>query len=223
MIAPFLHFPRRRAAAAGGGDLVLTYVSNANQSTSGTTHTYSSVAIGSAAHVIIAVIGNATVGTVDSATVDGVSATVTTRASDTPHCGWIAIANPNPGASVTITATFSASQARSAIVVWAATNLGSLTPHATDYDETLSSSVASVSLNVPAGGGATAITFNNALVTYDSWSGLTEDVDFTWATSRQTAGASLEFASAQTPLSVSTTFTGTGSQSLLAAASWSKA
>jgi hypothetical protein len=124
---------------AGGAGRAVTLINRGSISTStsgGTTHTFSSYGIGTASstrRVIAYVVGDSSdlsSGTVSSATIGGVSATIDCQVTGGTYTNVSAIisATVPTGTTATIAVTFSQGIARAAVVAVAVDNLGSATP-----------------------------------------------------------------------------------------------
>lgn len=119
-------------------------------------------------------------------------------------------------ASGTVAITFSGGMLRAGAIVWAMTGASGATASATSSDSTISSGDLTTTLNVPANGAAIAAAWQNATAgsTWSWTAGPTEDAEFTIETTANIGtGASLEYAAAQTPLTVTAHSSDTGATS----------
>lgn len=205
------------AAAASAPAITSSYVTNANDTfVNSTSKTFSSVSIGTAdslRYILVGVIclsnGNGSK-TISSVTVAGNSATLlfqSTPANDGSNnysvAGFALIALPT-GTTANIVVTCSGSMYGFCITVWKLINLQSTTPVATATST--NANPLSGSINVSAGGSAFGVTRGDASHS-NTWSGITERFDIS-ANMGTLSGASDDFASAQSPLSISSTITG---------------
>jgi len=191
-----------RAAAA------VSYVGR-NDAGSGSVATFNSQGIGAAAAnrtVIISVGQNS--GSRPSSptvTVNGNAATLivarrtdySTSASTTQ--ALYAIEVPT-GTTANIVVTWSTTVDTTAIGVWAAYGLGSLSPYDT---ETSGADPAAMNVDVPAGGIVVGAVFNGNNVAVGTWTGLTENYDQNFRSFYAHTGACAAYSSAQAPATVS--------------------
>jgi len=157
-----------------------------------------------------------------SCAIGGISVTnaieVSSDGANTNLCA-ILIANVPTDADLSIDVVFNASQLNCAIDIYEIHGINGATPYATDSDGTTADP--SLSFNVEAGGIAICGS-DTASATSAAWTGVTEDVDSVIETFHFYSAASDAFASAQTPLSVGLTWTGTNVQTATVGASWSQ-
>ena len=178
-------------------------------------------------HIIVGVSGRANLArTLTSVTIGGVAATHLATANDAGGGTDIAalyIAAVPAGSTGTVAVVFSDVMLRCAIMVWKMPGARNATAFATQTDTTLTGSVYSVSIDVPANGAAVGmywcgLSAGSASVT---WAGLTEDFDGTVETTANGyAGARANFTAAQSGLTVSGTQAGTPATGGLAVASF---
>lgn len=199
----------------------VTYTDSSASNTDLTTYTFSSLSIGEAStsrHVIVAVLASnsaATVSTVSTLTVGGVSASLAKRATATNGIAEIWIAAVPTGATGNVVVTFNAGNNRASVGVWAAYNLLSAT--ATDSDES-NADPGVISIDVQAGGILVAGVYSSTGTVSYTWTNITERFDIVVETSRRASGASLDFAAAQTGLSITADASAATSQTMVAAA-----
>lgn len=124
------------------------------------------------------------------------------------------------GTTADVVVTFSAGMARAGIGVWACTNLTSSTPTGTAAG-TVNSDPQSTTINVSAGGALIAYTMavDGAGATY-SWAGPAEQFDETIESSTAQSGASTDYGTAQTGLTVSADNSGAVTSSAMVAAAF---
>lgn len=162
-------------------------------------------------------------GTMSSPTIDGTSATIiaqTVSASGQAGCALIG-AQVNTGGSVTVAATMSANAQIHEFDVFEAFNILSISGHQTMTDNSVSSTVLSGTLDIPANGILIAGT-SCIDGTATSWTGPTEAYDTTYS-SQQRSGAKDAYAAAQSAYTVSATTTSMGTRGALVAASFAPA
>lgn len=217
-------------ATAAATSATSTYIGNTSDTTDQTTYSFAGASIGTASSDRLVVCGftaraNAA-RTVSSVTIAGVSATLVGTAIDAGAGADLAtmwIAAVPTGTTGTISITFSAAMLRCNVGVWTITGGGSATPTSTQTDNTVSSNVLSVSSDCPANGCIIAVSENgqgsgSATAT---WAGVTENYDTTVeTTSFGASGASANFSSAQTGLTVSETGAATVANGAMVAAAW---
>jgi len=212
---PFLAFPRRPVASSATP--TLSYQTATADAGDLTTYSFSSTAIGtdtgSTRTVIVAVYGvNITaLRTISTFTVGGVSGVAVHSRTDTTGGQFSTIAfyafTGVSGTTGTVSITWSGSQLRTAIGVWAAYDLSSTTAVATGGSGSLSAPTLDV--NVNADGMVLAAAHANGSSTY-AWTGVTERADAL----TETVGWSVADASAlssASPRSVSASITGSAS------------
>lgn len=206
------------AASGTGGPVSISFTDSSVDVAAATTYNFASQALGTAAgnRKIVVAICAGTSGQVSSVTIGGVSAShvVSVTGSEARTEFWVA--NVPTGATGTISVSLSASSGRCGIGVWAIYGAGS----AAHDTATSTASPGSVSLDVPAGGVAiAACTAQNPVTT--TWSGLTENYDENIESGDQShSGASLAFESAQSGLSITSTYSATPSARSMAAVSF---
>lgn len=210
--------------AMGGGVANILFAGSAGDAADATVYTIAGVAIGTAAgnrYVICGIVGTGTSATtLSSATIGGVSATIIAQASNSTVTTALVIALVPTGTTATVVATFSGGKARCNVITWAATNLNSPTATNTYSDTSATGDTLSVPMDIQAGGFGVAIFGDNTTWTSGVWVGLTEDVDVAGADSVPRTGASANFSTTQTGLTVSLTSTPTPSIPALVAAAF---
>lgn len=193
--------------------------------TSSISFTFSSQNLGAAAadRYIAVVIGGwrfAYENSISSVSVAGQSATIACQVNNfSTNCGTsgIAIAAVPTGTTGDVVVTMAGNAAQLAIGLYRVTGIDGVTAYDTDTDNANSPST---TIDIPAGG----ICIGGAWVATDidaTWAGITEDYDET--STRSYTGASDEFATLQSGLTVSMTGNPTGYQPTLAVASWAPA
>lgn len=206
-----------------------TWTDATSSATDGTTFTFNSRAIGAASADRIVVVGvsagqsGSTVRTC-TVTIGGVTATqlvfVAKTSTNSTHVGLFALLVPT-GTTGNIVLTFSGTQVRCGIDVWALTGTaGVVTPANTANNTAASTTAVSTTITTVAGGACIGM-FGDAISGASqttTWTGLTEDNDsvvelsvFSGAHLNGTAGGSL---------SISATESSTGAGLVLVAASW---
>lgn len=219
-----------RRRLLGGAPVDISHTANATSASDLTTYTFASQSFGVAVagrRIVVAATGRGGGSfTLNSVTIGGVSATkVVGLAVSTTNIVDLWIADVPTGATGSVVLTFSGTMARAAISVFRMVDAGSATAHATATDSTASGNDMSVSLNVPAKGGAIAVVASNTAssITY-TWSGLTEDADSGdieggWGMS----AAHDNFVTLQSGLTITATQNTTPSSPAMVAASWGPA
>ncbi len=203
-IARFLAFAGRRSQPAS-----VSNTANAVSSSDLTTYTFAAQALGAAdgtRQILVCVAGQrlSSPSAVSSVTVGGITATklveqTTGNANDHSCSIWIA---PVPtGTTGDVVVTFNTGHLRCAVSVWRAVN--SAATAAATASATNSSTAVSTTIDVPAGGFAVAVAFDNGNTTY-TWSGLTEAYDAT-ADGNAFSSAGDNFAAAQSGMTVTAT------------------
>ena len=196
----------------------VTYTDSSASDTDLTTYTFSSLSIGEAStsrHVIVAVLASNAAATVSTLTVGGVSASLAKRATATNGIAEIWIVAVPTGATGNVVVTFNAGSNRASVGVWAAYNLLSAT--ATDSDES-NADPGVISIDVQAGGILVAGVYSASGTVSYTWTNITERFDIVVETTRRASGASLDFAAAQTGLSITADASAATSQTMVAAA-----
>ena len=199
-----------------------------------TTYTFSSQTLGTAVadrHIIAQVCGSVT-GTdgIASVTIAGVSATLVkqelhTANTDDVNSIWIA-AVPT-GTTGDVVVVMNSLSGRCGIGLYKATGLGSATPHASASDSTSygANPAPSTTIDCEAGGIIIAVSYigNTPTTSGVSWAGVTEDYETVVEANAWESGASDEFGSIQTGLTITPSWTnGSGfAQASVIVASWS--
>lgn len=207
----------------GSADIVSTYVTVTEDSTTQTTYTINSSLGTASGHRIVGVMARGSAArTVSSVTVDGVAADLTStfnNGGNNTLCFAACAASGNTTGDVVV--VFSGNCACCLVAIWHVANLTSTTATATATDASLTGAVLSTGISVSAGGGVFALVFSNdATSSPGSWSGVTERFDQTAdGAIRAVTGASLDFAAASTP-TAQATLGGTGGSPILLAAAY---
>lgn len=208
-------------------DVYAVFITHVEDPTDGSTFSggvWNSVSIGVAASNRKIVIGasartSGTAGAFSSATLDGNSMTssVSTTSAGGQNKANILIIDKTTGTTGNFALTYTTSQGRAGIGVWAVYGAGSSTPSATLTADTAAGAVATGSLSIPAKGVAIAVASASGTVTA-TWAGVTEDYDT--ANEIQFSGAHTNSNAGGTP-TVSVTWSSTPSTvGPMAAASW---
>jgi hypothetical protein len=210
-------------------DATRTHLGQTSSETDLSTYTFASQSLGteqSDRKIVVAVMGrrisSGDTGLVPSTvTVGGVSATlaVSSASSGDRNSASIWIADVPTGATGDIVVTFSANQGRCGIGWWATYGLTSSTP-----TDTASTSTNGGALDIDISAGGLGFGYGNSgagTATTHTWVGLTEDFDAAVGTGNGWhSGASLETATAATPLTVNCTGSGTPTNDQYVAASF---
>lgn len=198
----------------------IAYTSSQVDASNATTYTFTGMSFGAASAdrqtvVCFATTGVNNGGTISSATINGVTATVLVqRLSTSTIVGVLSAANPT-GTSGTVSVTLSTGKGRAAISVYKLT--GSATG-AFDTANAASGDPISGLIDVPLQGSAIAIAAAQ-VATAVTWTGLTEDADIV-TESFVLSSASGDFATVQTNLSVSGDYVGSPVDQALVIVSW---
>lgn len=194
------------------------------QYASNVTNLSTSVAIGTAATgrfvIIAASYYSLNNGSMSSPTIDGNAATIIAQGVGASGQAGLALfgCQLNTGGSVNVAATMSQSSQVWAFDVFEAFNLSSIAGYQTLVDTSVSSTVLSGTIDIPANG--ILIAASSCIDgTATSWTGPTEAYDVTY-NSQQRSGAKDAYASAQTGYTVSVTTTSMGARGALVAASF---
>lgn len=209
------------------GDLpYIGYIGNNSDASSATSYTIS-VALGTKPWVIIGVVGrcNGSARTLDSATVDSVSATVSATSSTILglHAAII-VRNPNPGASVNIGLTFSGGMLGVAIVSYEASGISGAVREF-DEDDTVVSNAIDIATDTEWATQRSVylfLAFNGGDSRTCTWTEAGgEDSDFTFDGTRTCSSASWYPTDTNAKGTTNTvTFSGTASQASLMAVGW---
>lgn len=219
---PGVNFQILQAMASSASYPSISYIGNNSNTASATSHTFTAQSIGATGNnrvIIVAISCSAASGSLSSATIGGVGATINVQANGTSTLAAIISASVPTGTTADIVLNWSASELNVAIAVYRVVDLSSTTAAATGTDTALSSGVASLTLN----NNANAIMVASAVgidgSSWASWStGLTEDSDQFIASNNAAAASSGFFASANTPYTASATCGGT--RGVMVAATW---
>lgn len=199
-------------------DASSSYTATAVNSAAQTTYTFSSQSIGTAAanrYVVVGItaytLSSST--SISSVTIGGVSATQLAQAYSggvNEDLSALYIAAVPTGTTADVVITFSTAPYRCGIGVYRVIDLLSSTPTNT-YTASSTSNPLSVSADISAGGVAIAVAgmVNSGAAGTYTWAGLTERYDATVGFAATHSGASADFASAQTGLTISSTYSQT--------------
>jgi hypothetical protein len=184
-----------------------TFTANVSSATTSLAYSFTSQNFGTASadrHILVGTAAQAGTPTaVSSMTIGGISASQVFARSGTNSTVAFWIAPVPTGTSGTVFITWAAQRARCAAVIWALTGLLSTT--AVDSGSAISSGSSPLSdtVDVAAGGVCFAMAYDTGTGNRSwTWTGLTEMVDQTFASGRSYTGASAEFATAQSGLTV---------------------
>lgn len=211
-------FGAKQAAAASAGPLVTTYKAF---SSSGTTSPVTwSLDIGTAAsdrYIVVCIAGlRSSAGSISSVTANGTSLTQIRTASEAANYTgeiWGGLVTAGSGAQ-NVVATFTGGWFSVGAATFTVTG-SSTTSSSANGADTDNSNPLTASVNVNASGCLIGVCGNNSGSAV-TWTGPTEQLDTTDSGGRRFSVASADYATAQTPLSVSVT--GTGTSILVAAA-----
>jgi len=205
---------------AGSAGKVLTYQTNATDSTNASSWTFSSQSIGTAAadrYVIVGVGISNNASEPTGVTIGGASATKVVGTAGGNHCAGLWVLLVTSGSAADIVVTASGTTDRCAIGVWSATGLSSGTPHNT---ATSNASPGVATVTTVADGFAIAYShLGYGTVTW-SGTGVTQDFNATIEASVKNTGAhaSTDGTNLTFTATYSSTFNGTTRP--LVAASW---
>jgi hypothetical protein len=119
------------------------------------------------------------------------------------------------GANGNVFVQWSAQRTRCAVIVWRITGLLSTTPVDTGSETVSGSNPLNDDIDISAGGVCVAMAYDGSTNNRTwTWSGLTEDVDATFASGRSYTGASANFAVAQSGFTVQATPSSSTSQNV---------
>lgn len=193
-----------RATGTSGGTATRTFLAATGDTADLTTYTFAGQNLGTASAdriIVVAIAGREGDGganrTLSSVTVAGISATIIANSGNVPTHTDIAVAAVPTGTSGSIVVTYSGQVSRCVIGTWATTGMSA---SSTSADASDTSDPYSASVDVPAGGVAFGISYDNGNTTF-TWTGLTEDSDAVYE-GRTVSFASAAFASQQTGLAV---------------------
>jgi len=188
-----------------------SFLSQYADGTNLTTYTFSGKSLGAEAsdrYIACTVNGRSSDGgarTISSVTIGGVTATAAGSivANSGSHCAIYIAAVPT-GATGDIVVTWSSTMGDCTVALHRATGVSSTTPtsYVTDTTTALSQSI-----NVNAGGFAVGISTTDDGAATATWSGITERFDDATGGANDQSGAGNEFATTQTGLTVSCTWT----------------
>lgn len=221
---PGVTFQALLSAGGGANNPSISYIGNNSTATNSTSHTFSAQSIGSTGnnrYIAVCISGyQGTTGALSSATIGGVSATISVQANGTNTVSVIIIAAVPTGTTGDIVLTWAVSTQLIGISVYRIVDLNSGTANTTGSDTALSAGVASLTLNNSANAVMLAATSSIDGSAWGSWSsGLTEDSDQFVSSSNAVASASGFFSSANTPYTASAS-AGTGTRGVMVAATW---
>lgn len=214
---------------------VATFLQSTNSTADLTTYTFSTQNLGTASSDRYIVVNAAAArsggltGAINSITVQGISgSSVVQRTQDTNIAniqGLFIVAVPT-GTTGDVVVTFNGSCVRAGIALWAVTGIGSATAYdtATANDSGVNPNPSNT-IDCEADGIIIAASFiNNAATTSGTaWTGVTEDYEQTVESNSRISGASDEFATLQTGLTITSAWTNSNAaaEASLVAASWS--
>lgn len=221
---PGVTFQALLSAGGGANNPSISYIGNNNATGAATSHTFTAQSIGATGtnRVIIVAIScySGASGTLSSATIGGVAATICVQAAGTTTIAAIIAAAVPTGTTADIVLNWSSSDQNVAIAVYRAVDLTSATQVTSGSDTTPSTGAVSFTLNNNANSIMVASAVSIDGTAWGSWSsGLTEDSDQLVASSNAAAAASGVFASANTPYTVTAT-AATGTRGVAVAATW---
>lgn len=203
----------------------ITYLQTASSSTDLSSYSFTSQNFGpalSSRQIICCVSGRTQDGSssgsvVSSVTIGGISATLSVQGQNTGNTQCIAIASVPTGTSGTVDVVFAETMTNADISLYSAINVSTT---ASDTG-TSTASVGTYDLDVPAGGVAVAMMKNDDGSLTATWAGLTETYDAQDANGNDISGSASAFATTQTNLTVSCTWSGTPVRPIYAVASYS--
>lgn len=185
-----------------------TYLQTNTSITNSTTYTFTAENLGTAAatrFIVVAIVAREAAGgsaSVSSATIGGVSATVLNGEANGNQLALICAAVPT-GTTGDIVVNWSATMNDIGIAVYRCLDLGS----ATATDSSFSSATPpTYAIDCDAGGIVIGVSYNRDGAASCTWAGITEDYDIGDAPGNDWSGASAEFATTQTNLTVSATW-----------------
>lgn len=186
------------------------YLQSAQDGTNLTTYTFAAQNLGSAVadrYIAYTVNGRSSDGaarTITSVTIGGVTATAGPFVGNSGSHVGAGIAAVPTGATGDVVVTWSSTMTDCTVSLYYVTGVSSTTPTSSVTDTT---TALSQSINVDAGGFAIGISTSDSGSATATWAGITEKFDDATATGNDQSGAGDEFASAQTGLTVSCTWT----------------
>jgi hypothetical protein len=206
--------------------ITVEFQARSGSSSDAATYTFSGAAIGSANPRRSIIVGITAIGatprTLNSVTVDGVSASMIfeqdyTGSGDFKCRFWgVKLPDTNTNTTGDIVITFSGSVTHAAINVWAVYNLQSLTPVDTAGDQGINVT-SDLSVDVVASGAAFGL-INGNLSGAATWTGLVEDSDGVIETVASSAAHEV-FVASSAPFSITVNLTGTQTAQVAAAIS----
>lgn len=223
------HFSSLLFGSQSNSNITLTSVATpAANTTSQTTYTFSSVSFGTEASDRVTIVGfasraNASGRTINSVTINGVSATYAnigsfTDASNSDFAAIYYADNPT-GTTGDVVITFNAAMLRCSLQVFRMVGHLSSAPYDIAADNT--GDPLDGNVNVVAGGAAIGVVnVQGGGGTGNAWTGLTESVDAVLTGSHQWSTAFDTFVAAETPRDISVDVPGTPATRCLAVASW---
>jgi hypothetical protein len=199
------------------GQIALSYLQSGFDETDLSTYTFASQNLGTAdsnRYIVVAVYGRRIGGSVTSVTVNGVSGTEIADVGTSNNYTALYIAHVPTGTTGDIVIVVAGGNAfRLAYSAYRlVANSITVTASQTDITSTFSQDV-----NVEAGGAVVAAICSETGGGTVTWSGVTEDADAAPGTSFNYSAASDEFATAQTPLSVTATLSSGTTAALIVA------
>lgn len=194
-------------SCASGSGPVLTYQTNATDSSDLTTYTFAAQAIGNPGdrdYVLVALYGSCigTPGaTISTVTIGGVSATqsiisIGNNASNTSSfvCGIYSAAVPS-GTTADIVVTYSLGMAKAGVSVYTIKGNASITPTATNHFENTSATQSNLNTTTPSGNSVVlaAVYYGSGADVTVTWAGLTKRDELYWDSNANASSASAAF------------------------------
>lgn len=207
----------------------ITFLQVAKDATDLSEYTFSSQDLGVAAsdrYIVCTIQGQSNDGgarTISSASIGGVSATISVNLVNSSGTGCGIIIAPVPtGTTGDVVITFSGTMGDCNIALYRCLGVGSVTATDTGSDSAtgVPSEALSDTLNISAGGIAVGVSQNDISIATATWGNLTERFDEQTANTNDMSGASAEFATTQTGLTISCTWNNDLVRSVLAMASY---
>lgn len=175
-----------------------TFVTNTASASNGSSYSFSSVGIGTAASNRLVVVtvhwGGGSSASLTGGTIGGVTAEVAVTRTGVQACGIMSAPVPS-GTTATIAVTLSASADHCGIGVWAATDVSDQTP--SDTANATGTGDAEAEITVPTDGFVVAAAISDTTATV-TWSGATEKFDASLASSDRYSGAQVTTAGSAT-------------------------
>lgn len=190
------------------GNPTVSYQSTATDNTAQTTYTFTSMACANPSatrNVVVGFMARTVAGTISSATIGGVSATISVQASSGGGANYVAgllIAAVPTGTTCTVAVTLSSVGIRADSALWNTFDLNSITKLSST-----SSTAAPLSLNLNTAAPDLIFAFASDNTTSTcTWVGVTKDVEATDAGGSSYSGGSFPAVSTETPRTISCTW-----------------